>query len=87
MVALRQALPPAGPMEIVDAGVDCVLYMPRACEIDDVCWLLASGVDIVTTRGEFHHPASLDSDIRARAEAACAIGDASSTAPGAVPDS
>jgi 4-hydroxy-tetrahydrodipicolinate reductase len=32
---------------------DCALYMPRALDIDDVVTSLASGTNIVTTRGEF----------------------------------
>jgi hypothetical protein len=57
--------------EIVALGADCVLYMPAACDVDEVTSLLASGANIVTTRGEFHHPASMDPAIRARVEAAC----------------
>jgi 4-hydroxy-tetrahydrodipicolinate reductase len=57
--------------EIIELGADCVLYMPAACDFDDVTRLLASGANIVTTRGEFHHPASLDPAVRARIEAAC----------------
>src|ERR687895_342566 len=60
--------------EIVGLGADCVLYMPRACDFDEVCRLLAAGSNIVTTRGEFHRPASLDPEVRARVEAACAEG-------------
>ncbi|WP_137872113.1 dihydrodipicolinate reductase [Rhodococcus sp. Q] len=71
--------------KIVDAGVDCVLYMPRACDIDDVCRLLASGINIVTTRGEFHHPASMDPDVRARVETACTTGGASIHSTGSSP--
>ncbi len=44
--------------QIVALGADCVLYMPRQCEIDNLCRLLESGVNVVTTRGEFHHPAA-----------------------------
>ena len=45
--------------EIVALGADCVLYMPNACDFDVVCRLLAAGTNVVTTRGEFHRPASL----------------------------
>lgn len=58
--------------EIADLGADCVLYMPAACDFGQVTRLLAAGSNIVTTRGEFHHPASLDPAVRARVEAACA---------------
>ena len=47
---------------------DCVLYMPQRCNFDEVCRLLESGANIVTTRGEFHHPATLDVSLRARVE-------------------
>ena len=30
---------------------------PRRCDFDEVCRLLASGANVVTTRGEFHRPA------------------------------
>src|SRR5439155_13963300 len=46
--------------EIVTLGADCVLYMPRWCDMDVVCLLLESGANIVTTRGEFHRPAGMD---------------------------
>jgi 4-hydroxy-tetrahydrodipicolinate reductase len=57
--------------EILDLGADCVLYMPATCDFDHVVKLLASGANIVTTRGEFHHPASLDPDVRVRVDKAC----------------
>ncbi len=45
--------------EILALGADCVLYMPAACDLDQVCAILAAGTNIVTTRGEFHHPGSM----------------------------
>lgn len=71
--------------EIVDLGADCVLYMPSRCELDDVCRLLSSGTDIVTTRGEFHHPASMRPAKRERVEAACAEGGTSIHSTGSSP--
>src|SRR5690348_14649663 len=50
--------------EILKLNVDCVLYMPAACDFDEVSRLLASGANVVTTRGEFHHPASMDPTAR-----------------------
>jgi 4-hydroxy-tetrahydrodipicolinate reductase len=64
---------------------DCVLYMPRACDMDDVCRLLASGANVVTTRGEFHHPASMPAADRDRVEAACAAGATSIHSTGSSP--
>ena len=71
--------------DIIALGADCILYMPRACDFDDVCRLLASGANIVTTRGEFHRPASMDPDVRARVEAACQEGRASIHSTGSSP--
>ncbi|MFE1983214.1 NAD(P)H-dependent amine dehydrogenase family protein [Streptomyces mirabilis] len=71
--------------EIVALGADCVLYMPRACDMDEVCRLLASGANVVTTRGEFHRAASLDSAVRERVEAACESGKSSIHSTGSSP--
>lgn len=71
--------------EIVALGADCILYMPLTCNFDEVCRLLASGTNIVTTRGEFHRPASLDATVRERVEAACSEGDASIHSTGSSP--
>jgi 2,4-diaminopentanoate dehydrogenase len=71
--------------EILGLGADCVLYTPRLCDMDDVCRLLGSGVNIVTTRGEFHHPDSMDPDTRERVEAACTAGGTSIHSTGSSP--
>jgi len=71
--------------EIVALGADCVLYMPLACDFDEVCQLLASGSNIVTTRGEFHRPESLAPAVRERVEAACAEGGTSIHSTGSSP--
>jgi 2,4-diaminopentanoate dehydrogenase len=60
--------------DIVELGPDCVLYMPNALNLDEVCRLLAAGINVVTTCGAFHHPASMDPDIRAQVQAACEVG-------------
>ncbi len=71
-------LPPSGVTatsdigEILALGADCVLYMPAECDLDQVCAILASGANIVTTRGEFHHPASMSPEDRERVARACA---------------
>jgi len=73
-------------IEDVEAlGADCVLYMPRACDLDEVCRLLASGANVVTTRGEFHHPPSMDPALRDPVEAACAQGGTSIHSTGSSP--
>lgn len=71
--------------EIVALGADCVLYMPRACDLDEVCRLLASGANVVTTRGEFHRPASMDPAARERVEVACTSGRTSIHSTGSSP--
>lgn len=71
--------------EIVALGADCVLYMPLACDFDEVCRLLESGANVVTTRGEFHRPDGLDPALRGRIEAACAKGGTSIHSTGSSP--
>jgi len=71
--------------EILALGADCVLYMPQGCDLDAVCRLLAAGANMVTTRGEFLRPASMDPDDRARVEAACAEGGTSIHSTGSSP--
>ena len=71
--------------DVVAVGADCVLYMPRALDADEVCRLLASGANVVTTRGEFHHPPSMDAALRERVEAACAEGGTSLHSTGSSP--
>jgi 4-hydroxy-tetrahydrodipicolinate reductase len=71
--------------DVLALGADCVLYMPQGCDVDDVCRILASGTNIVTTRGEFVRPASMDQEVRRRVEDACAEGDTSIHATGSSP--
>jgi 4-hydroxy-tetrahydrodipicolinate reductase len=71
--------------DIVALDADCVLYMRQGCDYDEVCCLLASGKNVVTTRSEFHHPASMDQDIRSKIEAACDAGGASIYSTGSSP--
>lgn len=71
--------------DVVAAGADCVLYMPLVFNLDDVCALLASGTNVVTTCGQFHHPASVDPTVRARVEQACEAGGASIHSTGSSP--
>jgi len=71
--------------EIVGLQADCALYMPQGCSIDELCRLLGAGTNVVTTRGEFHRPASLDPATRARVEEACARGGTSIHSTGSSP--
>lgn len=84
-------LPPCGVVatssvdDLLALGADCVLYMPQGCDVDAVCRILRSGADVVTTRGEFHRPASMAPDVRAAVEAACAEGGTSIHSTGSSP--
>lgn len=71
--------------EILALRPDCVLYMAAACDLDEVCRLLESGANIVTTRGEFHHPGSMPPGHAERVEAACAAGGTSIHSTGSSP--
>lgn len=71
--------------DVLALGADCVLYMRQGCDFDEVCRILESGTNIVTTRGELHRPESLDPEVRERVEAACARGGASIHATGSSP--
>ncbi len=71
--------------EIIALKPDCVLYMQMGTDFDDVCKLLASGANIVTTRGDFHNPKYLDPAIRERVEEACRSGGSSIHSVGSSP--
>lgn len=71
--------------EMIAIEADCVLYMPQSTDIDEVCRILESGKNIVTTRGEFHRPASLDARVRERVETACQRGQSSIHSTGSSP--
>ncbi|WP_217561514.1 dihydrodipicolinate reductase [Streptomyces sp. GbtcB6] len=75
----------ADPDEILRLRADCVLYMPRGTDHDQLCALLASGANVVTTAGGFHHPAGLDPALRGRVEEACGRGGTSLHATGSSP--
>jgi 2,4-diaminopentanoate dehydrogenase len=64
---------------------DCVLYMPHVCNYDEICRLLESGSNVVTTRMELQNPAALDPVICARVAAACQRGNSSIHATGSSP--
>jgi 2,4-diaminopentanoate dehydrogenase len=73
--------------EIISAGPDCVMYMPLLDHesIDDVCRILESGANIVTTITTLHHPGLMDADVRRRIEAACGRGQTSIYDSGSCP--
>lgn len=63
------------PDTILALDADCVLYTPRNTSIDDVCAILASGKNVVTTAFLFHPQRIAPAD-RDRLLAACQAGDA-----------
>jgi 4-hydroxy-tetrahydrodipicolinate reductase len=84
-------LPPTGVKasrsleDMVALDADCVLYMRQGTDFDEICALLASGKNVVTTRGDFHNPARMDPALRERVEAACRAGNASIYSTGSSP--
>jgi 2,4-diaminopentanoate dehydrogenase len=77
--------------EIVALDADCVLYMPQGemnpmGALDDICRLLASGKNVVSTAVTgLIYPASMGQQVVDRLEAACAEGGASFHATGIEP--
>jgi hypothetical protein len=71
--------------DLVAMEADCVLYMRQGTDIDELCRLLASGKNVVTTRGDFHHPPAMDPTARNRIEAACRTGNTSIYSTGSSP--
>jgi hypothetical protein len=71
--------------EIIALKPDCVLYMQESYDLGDICRLLASGANIVTTRGEFINPRRMDPAIRERVERACREGHSTIYATGSSP--
>lgn len=64
---------------------DCVLYMPPDCDYAEIAEILRAGSNIVTTKGEFQNPESMDPAIRAQIEAACREGQTSIHSAGSSP--
>jgi 4-hydroxy-tetrahydrodipicolinate reductase len=71
--------------DIIALRPDCVLYMPQYTQYEEICRLLASGANVVTTRTEFLNPASMDPVVRARVEEACRLGNTSIHSTGCSP--
>ena len=64
---------------------DCVIDMPDRTGLDEVCDLLAAGINIVTARADFFNPAIMEAAVRERVEALCRAGSASIHATGSSP--
>ena len=71
--------------DILALAPDCVLYMPHECHYEEICRILESGANIVTTRMELQNIAAWDADACARIEAACRKGNTSIHATGVSP--
>jgi 2,4-diaminopentanoate dehydrogenase len=71
--------------DVLDLDADCVLYMARSPDIDEICQLLESGANVVATCGQFYHPPSLDTTVKSRVEAACEAGGTSVHSTGSSP--
>ncbi|MCX5242996.1 hypothetical protein OG824_48145 [Streptomyces prunicolor] len=50
--------------EILALGADCALHTPHDCDFGEVCTLLSPGVNVVSTRGEFHHARATPGGLR-----------------------
>jgi hypothetical protein len=70
---------------IIALKPDCVIYMPESTIVADVCRLLESGINVVTTRAEFFNPEMMEPELREQLEAACRKGSASIHATGSSP--
>ena len=71
--------------EILALRPDCVLYMGDRVDAEAICRLLESGANVVSTRSEFHRPASLDPEMRVRLEDACSRGGSTLFSTGSSP--
>lgn len=70
---------------VLAAKPDCVVYMPEATDVDDVCAMLSAGINIVTTRAEFFNPDAMAPSLREAVESACLRGQSSIHATGSSP--
>jgi 4-hydroxy-tetrahydrodipicolinate reductase len=70
---------------VLELGADCVLYMPLLPNPDEMCQILESGANVVTTTGGLHHVGSMDPALRERIETACTKGGTSIHSTGSSP--
>ncbi|WP_340589101.1 dihydrodipicolinate reductase [Erythrobacter alti] len=70
---------------LVALDADCVLYMRQGTDVYELARLLASGKNIVTTRGDFHYPPMMEPEARRRIEQACSAGNTSIYSTGSSP--
>lgn len=60
--------------EMLALEADCVLYMRKGSDFAELARLLASGKNVVTTTGDFHHAAWMTPENRSLIEQACRDG-------------
>ncbi|HEX4531612.1 MAG TPA: dihydrodipicolinate reductase [Acidimicrobiia bacterium] len=71
---------------LVALDADCVLHMPSRLDVDELCRLLASGKNVVSTCAELVHVRrALPAEVADRLESACKEGDVSLFATGSSP--
>lgn len=70
---------------LIAVDADCVLHMAQGTDFALLERLLASGKNVVTTRGDFHLPQALAAAERATIERACAAGGTSIYSTGSSP--
>jgi hypothetical protein len=72
--------------QILATRADCVLYTPRApMDVEEICRLLGAGMNIVTTRVDFHNPKKLDPKVYQAIDEACRRGNSSIHSNGSSP--
>lgn len=71
--------------DLIALDADCVLYMRQGTDWDELSAILASGKNVVTTRGDFHYPAMIAPENRTRVEDACKAGNSSIYSTGSSP--
>jgi 4-hydroxy-tetrahydrodipicolinate reductase len=64
---------------------DCIIFMGDRPDVDVLCQLLEAGCNVVSTRSEFHHPATLNPEWRQMIEAACRRGGSTLHSTGSSP--
>ena len=84
-------LPPTGVKavgrveDVIALKPDCVLYMPHELKLDDLCGLLAAGINVVTTLPILQYPPLMNPELRSRIEDACQKGNSSIHGTGSSP--
>src|SRR3546814_20989752 len=73
-----------------EAAADCVLFLAGAendvpGSIDDICMLLASGKNVITTAANFIYPKSLGPEVEAAISRACEQGQSTFHGLGVLP--